>query len=347
MPPTCNRDDYLAYADFCFETFGDRVKKWVTLNEPNLYSMYAYNYGDWPPGRCSEWMGNCTGAGGDSSTEPYVAAHHLLLSHAAAVKLYRESYQKWQKGVVGITIISQWFEPKYRNSSSSHAAASRSLDFMLGWFLRPIIYGVYPKSMRSLVGDRLPRFTEEQSDILRGSIDFLGLNYYTANYAEEAPAAARASYSDDSRALLSTEKDGVPIGTPTDLDWLFINPKGLQRLLHHIKNNYKNPPVYITENGMGDQSSLSFEMALNDTTRIQYHETHLRSVLNAIKDGANVMGYYVWCFFDDFEWSAGYTVRFGMTYVDFNDNLKRYLKASAYWFKSFLAPSPSIHSPKS
>ncbi|CAL1403834.1 unnamed protein product [Linum trigynum] len=103
----------------------------------------AYNYGEWPPGRCSEteWMGNCTGAGGDSSTEPYVAAHHLLLSHAAAVKLYRESYQERQKGKVGITIIGRWFEPKYKNSPSSHVAASRALDFMFGWFLGPITYG--------------------------------------------------------------------------------------------------------------------------------------------------------------------------------------------------------------
>ncbi|CAL1403835.1 unnamed protein product [Linum trigynum] len=348
-------DDFVVYADFCFETFGDRVKKWVTINEPNSYTMNAYDFGKFAPGRCSGWMGNnCTGTatgGGDSSTEPYVVGHHFLLAHATTVKLYRKKYQARQKGEIGITIATHWFEPKYRSIPSSQVAASRALDFLFGWLVHPITYGEYPKSMRSMVGDRLPKFTDEQSEMLKGSIDFLGLNYYTMNYAENTPpqllaaATTNPSYSTDSRAVLSTEKDGIPIGTPTALDWLFICPKGFQKLLLHIKDNYNNPPVYITENGIADQNSLSLEMALEDTLRIKYHSTHLQSLSNAIKGGANVKGYYVWCFFDDFEWDAGYTVRFGMTYVDFNDNLKRYLKASAYWFQSFLAPTTTT-SPK-
>ncbi|CAI0398435.1 unnamed protein product [Linum tenue] len=343
-------NDFVAYADFCFETFGDRVKKWVTINEPNMYAMRAYDFGSFAPGRCSQWMGTTTGCAvprGDSSTEPYVAGHHFLLSHAKIVKLYRKKYKEKQKGEIGITTTTHWFEPKYRALPSSQLAARRVLDFMFGWFAHPIAHGEYPESMRSLVGDRLPRFTEEQADLVKGSIDFLGVNYYTMYYAEDAPSTARIfaatnpSYSTDSRAIQSTEKDGVPIGTPTAVDWLFICPKGFKKLLLHIKNKYNNLPVYITENGMTDQSSLSLEMALNDTLRIKYHNEHLLFVECGCRGGANVKGYYMWCFFDDFEWNGGYTVRFGMTYVDFNDNLKRYLKASAYWFKNFLAPPPS------
>ncbi|CAI0398428.1 unnamed protein product [Linum tenue] len=178
-------NDFVAYADFCFETFGDRVKKWVTINEPNMYAMRAYDFGSFAPGRCSQ-------------------------CHAKIVKLYRKKYKEKQKGEIGITTTTHWFEPKYRALPSSQLAARRVLDFMFGWFAHPIAHGEYPESMRSLVGDRLPRFTEEQADLVKGSIDFLGVNYYTMYYAEDAPSTARIfaatnpSYSTDSRAIQSS-----------------------------------------------------------------------------------------------------------------------------------------------
>ncbi|CAI0398436.1 unnamed protein product, partial [Linum tenue] len=235
-------NDFVAYADFCFETFGDRVKKWVTINEPNMYAMRAYDFGSFAPGRCSHAVPR-----GDSSTEPYVAGHHFLLSHAKIVKLYRKKYKEKQKGEIGITTTTHWFEPKYRALPSSQLAARRVLDFMFGWFAHPIAHGEYPESMRSLVGDRLPRFTEEQADLVKGSIDFLGVNYYTMYYAEDAPSTARIFAATNPSYSTDTEKDGVPIGTP--VYWLFICPKGFKKLLLHIKNKYNNLPVYITENG--------------------------------------------------------------------------------------------------
>uniref|UniRef100_A0A7N2LC38 Uncharacterized protein n=1 Tax=Quercus lobata TaxID=97700 RepID=A0A7N2LC38_QUELO len=123
-------EDYMAYVNFCFKTFGDRVKHWITMNEPNGWTMYGYSSGTAAPGRCSSYAGNCTA--GNSATEPYIVAHHLLLAHAYAVKLYREKYKPQQKGEIGITIVTHWFIPKDQ-SSTSIKAASRALDFMFGW----------------------------------------------------------------------------------------------------------------------------------------------------------------------------------------------------------------------
>ncbi|OWM73464.1 hypothetical protein CDL15_Pgr026563 [Punica granatum] len=207
-------DDYRDFADFCFKEFGDRVKYWITFNKPWTYCNFGYATGSLAPGRCSAWQNlNCTG--GDSGTEPYLVAHHLLLAHAAAVKLYKEKYETSQKGVIGITLVSHWFEP-YSNSGKDRNAALRALDFMLGWALDPLIYGDYPYSMRSLAGSRLPKFSHEQSAIVKGSFDFNRMNYCTANYAKDAPQLGNTnpSYTTDSGANLSTERNGVPIGAP-------------------------------------------------------------------------------------------------------------------------------------
>ncbi|KAK0574920.1 hypothetical protein LWI29_030952 [Acer saccharum] len=270
-----------------------RVKHWATMNEPYSYSNNGYNGGTFAPGRCSSYMGNCTA--GDSSTEPYIVAHNLLLSHAVAVKIYKTKYQAYQKGQIGITIVTNWFIPKSANSVADQKAVYRMLDFLFGWFADPIIHGDYPNTMRTLVGNRLPKFTAAQSNMLKGSIDFLGVNYYTTNYAAHT--------------------------------------------LHAVKVNmsYSTDPQ-VTPSSLADANneSLSIEEARKDGLRIKYYHLHLSNLLDAIKEGVNVKGYYGWSFFDDFEWDAGYTVRFGMIYVDYKNNLKRYLKYSAYWFQRFL-----------
>ncbi|XP_031385205.1 beta-glucosidase 12-like [Punica granatum] len=285
--------DYRDFADVCFKEFSDRVKYWITLNEPWTYSNFGYATATSAPGRCSAWQKlNCTGR--DSGTEPYLVMHHLLLAHTAAVKLYKEKIKTSQKGVIGITLLSHWFEP-YSNSVKDRSAALRALDFMLGWFLDPLIYGDYPYSMHSLVASRLPKFSQEQSAIVKGSFDFIGMNYYTANYAQDAPQLGNTnlSYPTDSLAHLS----GV--------------------------DEFNN-------------STLPLKQQLYDLMRIDYYYSHLAYLLRAIKDGANVKGYFAWSLLDNFEWGNGYAVRFGINYVDYLDGLKRYPKYSAFWFKSFL-----------
>ncbi|KAB1224901.1 Beta-glucosidase 17 [Morella rubra] len=199
-------NDYHDYADFCFKEFGDRVKYWATFNEPNTFSSEGYSTGNTAPGRCSSYEGNCTA--GDSATEPYVVAHHILLSHASAVKLYRQKYQASQMGEIGITVSTYWMVPKYQTVASTEAA-SRALDFAFGWFVNPITYGDYPDSMRALVGNRLPNFTEAQSKMVKGSLDFLGLNYYTARYADDSKSSisANLSYTTDSHVELTRFSD--------------------------------------------------------------------------------------------------------------------------------------------
>ncbi|KAE8736413.1 hypothetical protein F3Y22_tig00000002pilonHSYRG00215 [Hibiscus syriacus] len=106
----------------------------------------------------------------------------------------------------------------------------------------------------------------------------------------------------------------------------------------HIKKKYNNPPIYITENGVAEakNDSLPIKEALKDSTRIRYLDGHLKFLLKAIQEGVDIKGYYMWAFLDDFEWTSGYTLRFGFTYIDYKNKLRRYLKHSAYWFNKFL-----------
>ncbi|OMO49710.1 Glycoside hydrolase, family 1 [Corchorus olitorius] len=325
-------DDFRDYAEVCFGHFGNRVKNWITLNEPWTYSNFGYATGLLAPGRCSDWQQlNCTG--GDSAVEPYVVAHHLLLAHAAAVKLYRQKYQANQKGVIGITLVSHWMVP-FSNERNDQDAAQRALDFMFGWFMDPITSGEYPKSMQSLVGDRLPKFSKEQSEMLKGSFDFLGLNYYTANFAATdapKPGLGRPSYLTDSRVILSTERYGVPIGQKTATDWLHVYPKGFFELLIYIKRKYNNPIIYITENGVSEfnNATLSAEASRVDIMRVEYYDQHLSFLRDAIiGEGVNVNGYFAWSLLDNFEWADGYTIRFGIYYAR---NLRREIRGFEFW----------------
>ncbi|WKA02454.1 hypothetical protein VitviT2T_020642 [Vitis vinifera] len=248
-------NDFRDFAELCFKEFGDRVKYWITLNEPWSYSNGGYVEGNFAPGRCSKWVNGACRAG-NSATEPYTVGHQLLLSHAAAVKVYKNKYQASQKGKIGITLVSHWMVP-YSNQKVDKKEARRALDFMLGWFMNPLSYGDYPHSMRKLVGRRLPKFTPRQSLLIKGSFDFLGLNYYTANYAAHVPVA---------------------------------------NTVNHIA--MESPSVQ--------------------------------------RDGVNVKGYFAWSLLDNYEWNSGYTVRFGIVFVDYDHGLKRYPKHSARWFKKFL-----------
>ncbi|XP_062171430.1 beta-glucosidase 12-like [Alnus glutinosa] len=331
-------DDFRDYTELCFKEFGDRVKHWITLNEPWSFSKVGYATGQYAPGRCSSWQNlNCTG--GDSGTEPYLVTHNQLLAHAAAVQVYKQKYQASQKGVIGITLISHWMVP-FSDAKHNRNAALRALDFMLGWFLDPLTNGDYPHSMQSLVGKRLPKFTKEQSKLVKGSFDFIGLNYYTAYYAAYAPNlnAGHASYLTDSLANLTAERNGILIGPPAASDGLYVYPRGFLDLLLYTKERYHNPLIYITENGVDEfnNATLSLEEALVDNHRIEYHHSHLWYLRRAIMEGVNIKGYFAWSLLDNFEWNLGYTVRFGINYVDYKNGLKRHPKLSARWFKNFL-----------
>ncbi|XP_020114256.1 beta-glucosidase 12-like [Ananas comosus] len=293
--------DFAFYAEVLFREYGDRVKHWITFNEPWGFCNNGYSSGTDAPGRCSPDAGNCTA--GDSRTEPYTVCHHQLLAHAAAVRVYKKIYQPKQKGEIGITLVSPWFVP-YPLQDPILTQGTGS--WILLW-----------------MGLRLHR-----------------INYYGRFYAFELPEHQYCpSLSNDSRVGITGVRDGRRIGRQVDSAQFFIYPLGIQRLLNYTKVKYNNPPIYITENGVfkPNNNSETIEEALKDHFRIAYHQEHLAKLHSAIKKGVDVRGYFVWSFLDDFEWGGGYTVRYGLNYVDFkNGTLKRYPKNSARWYRHFL-----------
>ncbi|KAK2981659.1 hypothetical protein RJ640_027114 [Escallonia rubra] len=353
--------DFSEFAELCFWEFGDRVKNWITLNEPYTYSVGGYVMGTTPPGRGASASDHVEGSyppsqsihckhqqncDGDPGTEPYLATHYQLLAHAAAVKLYREKFQTPQGGKIGITLVSKWMEPLDESSDLDVKASLRALDWFFGWFMEPITTGDYPQSMKEYVGSRLPKFTKLQSEMLRGSFDFLGLNYYTANYVSHGLTSDKGllSYNTDPQVTYASklkrllERNGKPIGPPSASDWLSVYPEGMQKLLVYIKKTYKDPLIYITENGVDETNNVSLTVseALNDTTRTEFLQDHLFYLRKAMDDDVNVKGYFMWSLLDNFEWNDGYSVRFGLVHVDYSNGYARHPKASAVWLMNFL-----------
>ncbi|KAJ8746839.1 hypothetical protein K2173_003845 [Erythroxylum novogranatense] len=318
---------FTIYADTCFARFGDRVKKWITINEPLQTAINGYDTGIFAPGRREQ-----------ASTEPYMAAHHQILAHAMAVSIYRTKYQDKQGGQIGISVDCEWAEPN-TSKVEDRAAAARRLEFQLGWFLHPIYHGDYPEVMREILGDRLPLFSQEEKILLRNSIDFIGLNHYTSRFVAYAADSLEDScyYKTQAMERLTKWEGGEPIGEKAASEWLYVCPWGLRKVLNYVSRKYNNPPIYVTENGMDDEDvDIPLHEILDDKLRVVYLKGYLTSVAQAIKDGVDVRGHFVWTLLDNFEWAQGYTKRFGLIYVDYKNGLSRHPKSSAYWFSRFL-----------
>ncbi|KAF3331272.1 beta-glucosidase 24-like protein [Carex littledalei] len=195
-------------------------------------------------------------------------------------------YKESQKGKIGISLVSNWMIP-YSNSKADKESAARALDFMYGWFMNPLTRGEYPPVMRKLVGDRLPKFTREQSDMLKGSFDFVGVNYYTARFTSNIPISSSniVNKSYDADQLLNQTDGDVATLFQAASSWLYVYPKGIRDLLVYTKKTYNNPVVYITENGVDEINdvNLSMEEALEDDFRIKFYEQHLSYVQSAIR----------------------------------------------------------------
>ncbi|KAF8409445.1 hypothetical protein HHK36_005521 [Tetracentron sinense] len=337
-------EDFEYYASTCFQAFGDRVKYWITFNEPHGFSLQGYDTGLQAPGRCSI-LGHLFCKKGKSSTEPYMVAHNILLSHAAAFHTYQLHFKGTQRGLIGIALDTKWYEP-ISDTDEDKDAAYRAMDFGLGWFLDPLFFGEYPLSMQNLVGDRLPEITPQMSKFLVGALDFVGLNHYTTSYARNDPTRIRKlvlqDASSDAAIITTSSRGGIAIGERAASHWLHIVPWGIQKLAKYVKDKYENPPVIITENGMDDPNRpfMALSKALQDNKRIIYHRDYLSNLSAAIRqDGCDVRGYFVWSLLDNWEWNSGYTVRFGLYFVDYRNNLTRIPKASVQWFKSVLRQS--------
>lgn len=331
------------YADFCFKTFGNKIKYWVTINEIRSVAWLGFGTGIHAPGRCSPSFGDwCEqiGGGGDSSTEPYIAAHHALLAHGYAVNTYKTKYQKAQGGKIGMTIDTSYVIPWNISDPQDHQAVDISLAFQYGWLADPQVFGRYPTEMTSRVtGGRLPTFNETESKIMKGSFDFLGVNYYTTYYVHYTGIIGD-NYGNDGRYWTSQyNASGHLIGPQGASSWLFVYPPGIRGLLRWVKNRYNNVEMYVLENGVSipGENLLPPSLALNDTFRMNYIFDHVMEVVDSVlNDRINVKGYFVWTLLDNFEWTEGYHIKFGMTYVNFNDSLTRTVKDSGYMYANLI-----------
>ncbi|CAM0884543.1 unnamed protein product [Alopecurus aequalis] len=329
-------EDFTAFADVCFREFGDRVSYWTTIDEPNVGPIGSYDSGIWAPGRCSEPFGVTKCTAGNSTVEPYIAAHNMILAHASATRLYREKYQAVQKGLVGINVYSFWTYP-LTNSTLDLAATKRYQAFMFGWTLEPLVFGDYPQEMKTNVGSRLPTFTKSQSEFVKGAIDFIGINHYYSVYVNDRPLkegarnyAADMSVNQRGSRTDPATSEYLPTAYPND-------PEGLRCVLEYLTETYGGLPVYVQENGKSSSNGT-----LDDTDRVEYLKTYIEGTLKALsvllcRNGANVKGYFAWNFLDLFEFLAGYQSGYGLHRVDFNDEARpRQARLSAQWYSGFL-----------
>ncbi|XP_022854687.1 beta-glucosidase 11-like [Olea europaea var. sylvestris] len=320
--------DFVVYADTCFREFGDRVLYWTTVNEANIFALGGYNDGIIAPGRCSPSLGtNCST--GNSSIEPYIVVHNILLAHSAATKLYRKKYKFTQNGFLGLNVYTLWFIPD-TNSTEDVIATQRAKDFYVGWLVDPVIFGDYPDIVKKNVGKRLPAFTEYESKQIKGSVDFIGVNHYTTVHIKDKPSILKMNnrdFYDDMAVKIIYDQGNEPT------DEYAIMPWGLYGVLEYLKQVYGNLPIYVHENGQMTRRNGT----LYDKSRVEYLRAYIGGMLDAIRNGSNTRGYFAWTFLDCLELLDGYGTSFGLLYVDLDDkNLTRYPKLSAHWYSNFL-----------
>ena len=308
-----NRDSvawFTEYAQVVFENFGDRVSYWATHNEPLVIALLGYAFGSFPPGIAS-------------FPQAFQATHHLLLSHGKAVQLYR---QMGLAGQIGIVLNLTTFKPK-TDHPEDIAAARRMEDMSNNLYLDPVLKGVYPPNLMKWIGNSAPRIKDGDMQIINQPIDFLGINYYYGKII---------SFSPHNYFKAVSEENIDPGWGMTKKGW-GICPSQLRALLLHLKENYGNPAMFITENGTALGEPANETGFVDDQGRINYLRAHLQSAHQAIQEGANLKGYYVWSLMDNFEWAEGYEPRFGLVYVDFDDpHRKRTPKASFHWYRDII-----------
>jgi beta-glucosidase len=311
-----NRDvaDWFAdYARVMVRALGDRVSMWTTLNEPWVITDGGYLHGVLAPGHRNLY-------------EAPIASHNLMRSHGAAVQAIRAERNVRVGMVVNL-------EPKVpaSDSEADQEATRRADAYMNRQYLDPILFGAYPPEMRAIFGDAWPDFPSEDFTGIRSPIDFLGINYYTRGVTRH----------DDSALPLRASNVRQPGSTITETAWE-VHPPTLSGVLRWVTEHYGRMPLYVTENGAAfyDPPSAA-DGRIDDPLRVRYLRDHLAAVWDAIQHGADVRGYFAWSLLDNFEWSLGYSKRFGLVHVNY-ETLERTPKASARYFSRVIRSRGSV-----
>nr|XP_037873911.1 myrosinase 1 isoform X2 [Bombyx mori] len=327
------------YADVVFSLYGDRVKLWITINEPVLICDFTYNSGPHAPGIDEPELG------------PYLCTKTVLMAHAKAYHIYNKKYKPLYKGKVSIANNVVYFGAK---TDDDKEITDLCNQYSYGRYLHPVFSkrGGWPPSLVMFMNkisaegghprSRLPSLSKREIELIRGTYDFFGLNYYTSRLVRKARANETSEKSPrkllESRAIF----EHYPNSTEGYPEPFSSYPEGLRNTINWVRKNYGEQNIIITENGYS-----SFEDDLNDYKRIAYIEKHLEQILLSIhEDGAKIFGYCYWSLMDNFEWTSGYTPKFGLYKVDFTDkNRKRTPRISSQYY-SHVIKSRSIDSKK-
>ncbi|TQF66328.1 beta-glucosidase [Rhodococcus spelaei] len=307
------------YADIVGRRLGDRVHMWMPLNEPVVHTLYGHALGVHAPGL-------------ELGFGALQAAHHQLLGHGLSVQALRAA------GCDNIGIASNHAPVHAASESEADTEAADIYDHIVNWtFADPVLRGSYPAEELAAI---LQGPVDEDLRVISQPLDWFGINYYE-------PTVIAAPTSDDgSTGVLEVD---LPPGMPfqpvalegyerTDFGWPIV-PAGLREIVSIFADRYGDalPPIYVTESGASfHDPDPDGDGRVRDDKRIGYHRDHLAALGQAMDDGVDVRGYFVWSIMDNFEWAAGYRERFGLVHVDY-ETLTRTPKDSYYWYRDLIA----------
>ncbi len=307
-PARSTAEAFVAYADLASRTLGDRVRYWMTLNEPSVSAIIGYLEGRHAPGHTD-------------LDEALAAAHHLLLAHGWAVPVIRGNSPQAQVAIV----LNLSPQTPASSSAADRAAAWQQDGVVNRWFLDPLSARGYPPDIVQHHGRPMDFVQDGDLEAIAAPLDFLGVNYYTRGIARSSavPEAENAP------------QTAFPNPERTEMGWE-VYPEGLYELLGRLHFDYRFPALYVTENGAAYPDQIGPDGRVDDAARVAYLEAHFIEAARAIAAGVPLRGYFVWSLMDNFEWAHGYSKRFGLVYVDYRTQ-RRILKTSAHWYRRVIA----------
>ena len=306
-PARSTVDAFLEYADLASRKLGDRVKHWMTINEPWVVAVIGHQIGRHAPGHTSV-------------EEMLSTSHHLLLAHGRSVGIFRANSADAQ---VGIALNLSGKSPA--SPSTVDQDAARLEDGLCNrWYLDPLAGRGYPQDAIEHWDDPMAFVQSNDMDMIASPLDFIGVNYYSRQIVRNEAVPEEEN---EPRTVQANDEH-------TEMGWE-VYPEGLYEILARVHADYDFPALYVTENGAAYADKIGPEGAVEDPRRIAYFRGHLASAAKAIDEGVPLRGYFAWSLLDNFEWSFGYTKRFGLIYVDYTTQ-QRIPKASAHWYRKVI-----------